>query len=133
MNKFLLCHCERSEAISVKHHCHCERSEAISVYLMKDKCYYVYILTNKHDGVLYIGVTNNIVRRIWEHREKLVDGFTKKYNLNKLVYYEMCEEAYNAISREKQLKAGSRKKKVDLINSINPKWDDLYEEIASVG
>lgn len=81
---------------------------------MEDKLYFVYILTNTNNRVLYIGVTNNIVRRIWEHREKLIDGFTKKYNLNKLVYYEMCEEAYNAISREKQLKAGSRKKKLNL-------------------
>ena len=94
-----------------------------------DKQFYVYILTNKYNTILYTGVTNNLKRRVYEHKNKLVEGFTKKYNINKLVYYEVFEDAYNAISREKQLKAGSRKKKLDLINKINKEWKDLYEEI----
>ena len=94
-----------------------------------DKQFYVYILTNKYNTILYTGVTNNLKRRVYEHKNKLVEGFTKKYNINKLVYYEVFEDAYNAISREKQLKAGSRKKKLDLINKINKEWKDLYEEV----
>lgn len=125
MNFFVLTLFRLCEAVLIK-------AEAISVS-MEDRYYYIYILTNKNNTVLYIGVTNNLIRRIWEHQEKLVEGFTKKYNLNKLVYYEMCEDAYEAISREKQLKGGSRKKKIDLINTINPTWSDLYTEIASAG
>jgi len=94
-----------------------------------DKQFYVYIMTNKHNTVFYTGVTNDLKRRIYEHRNKLVKGFTTKYNINKLVYYEVFEDAYNAISREKQLKAGSRKKKVGLINSTNKEWNDLYDEL----
>jgi len=93
------------------------------------KQFYVYILSNKYNNVLYIGVTNDLKRRVYEHKSKLIDGFTKKYNVNKLVYYEIFEDAYNAISREKQLKAGSRKDKIDLINKMNKEWKDLYEEI----
>ncbi len=92
-----------------------------------DKQFYVYIMTNKHNTVFYTGVTNDLKRRIYEHKNKLVKGFTMKYNISKLVYYEVFEDAYNAISREKQLKAGSRKKKLDLINSVNKEWKDLYE------
>jgi len=91
--------------------------------------YYVYILTNKHNTVLYTGITNDLKRRVYEHKEKLVDGFTKKYNITKLVYYEVFEDPENAILREKQIKAGSRQKKIDLINSINSEWMNLYEEI----
>jgi len=90
--------------------------------------YYVYIMTNKHNTVLYTGITDELKRRIYEHKEKLVDGFTKKYNVTKLIYYEVFEDPENAISREKQIKAGSRRKKIELINSINRKWLDLYEE-----
>ena len=86
-------------------------------------------MTNKHNTVLYTGVTNNLIRRIYEHKEKLASGFTKRYNINKLVYYEVFQDAYNAISREKQIKDGSRQKKINLINSLNPDWKDLYEEI----
>lgn len=88
--------------------------------------YYVYILANKNDTVLYIGVTNDLVRRVHEHREKLVAGFTKKYNLDKLVYYEVLEDIEQAILREKQLKGGSREKKIELIERMNPSWNDLY-------
>jgi len=91
--------------------------------------YYVYIMTNKHNKVLYTGITNDLKRRVYEHKEKLVDGFTKKYNITRLVYYEVFEDPENAILREKQVKAGSRQKKIDLINSTNSKWFDLYEEL----
>ena len=91
--------------------------------------YYVYIMTNKNNTVLYTGITNHLKRRIYEHKLKLVSGFTKKYNINKLVYYEIFNDVYNAISREKKIKAGSRKKKSQLIESMNPDWHDLYQEI----
>ncbi len=91
--------------------------------------YCVYIITNKHNTVLYTGITNDLKRRVYEHKEKLVDGFTKKYNITKLVYYEVFDDAENAILREKQVKAGSRQKKIDLIRSINREWRDLYGEI----
>ena len=91
--------------------------------------YYIYIMTNKNNTVLYTGITNDLKRRVYEHKEKLVDGFTKKYNVTKLVYYEVFEDPENAILREKQIKAGSRQKKLDLINSINREWMDLYEKI----
>ncbi len=83
------------------------------------KSYYVYILTNKNNTVLYVGVTNNLVRRVWEHKSKLIGGFTKKYNVTKLVYFEKYNDPTSAIVREKQLKAGSRKKKLELINALN--------------
>jgi len=91
--------------------------------------YYVYIMTNKRNTVLYAGVTNNLKKRIYEHKTRLVDGFTKKYNVSKLVYYEISNDIYNAIMREKQIKGGSRQKKIDLINSVNFNWRDLYEEL----
>jgi putative endonuclease len=91
--------------------------------------YYVYILTNKTNRVLYTGVTNDLIRRVYEHKEKFVEGFTKKYNVNKLVYYEVCEEIEGAILREKQVKDGPRLKKIRLIESVNPEWRDLYEYI----
>jgi putative endonuclease len=93
------------------------------------KQYYVYIMTNRNNTVLYTGVTNNLIRRIYEHKEKLVDGFAKKYNITKLVYYEVLEDIENAIYREKQIKAGSRQKKIDLINRMNRGWRDLYGEL----
>ncbi len=91
--------------------------------------YYVYIITNKRNSVLYTGVTNDLKKRIYEHKTKLIDGFTKKYNVRKLVYYELFSDIYNAITREKQIKGGSRKRKIDLINSVNSNWRDLYEEL----
>ena len=93
-----------------------------------DKYYYLYIMTNQNNTVLYTGVTNDLQRRIYEHKSKLIEGFTKKYNITKLVYYEIYEDAYTAISREKQIKGGSRQKKIDLVNSLNSGWKDLYEE-----
>ena len=94
-----------------------------------NKQYYVYILTNKRHTVLYTGLTNDLKRRVYEHREKLVSGFTKKYYVYKLVYYEETESIESAILREKQIKGGSRQKKIDLIQSQNPHWRDLYDEI----
>jgi len=91
--------------------------------------YYVYIMTNKNNGVLYTGVTNDLKRRAYEHKEKFVDGFTKKYNVSKLVYYEIFEDPENAILREKKIKGGSRQKKIDLINTVNKEWTDLYGEL----
>ena len=86
-------------------------------------------MANFTDTVLYVGITNNIVRRVYQHKNKLVDGFTQKYNISKLVYYEIFDDQLNAISREKQIKGGSRQKKIDLIKSMNPEFRDLYEEI----
>lgn len=94
-----------------------------------DKQYYIYIMTNKSNRVLYTGVTNDLKRRVYEHRNKLVKGFTQKYNVVMLVYYEMVGNSYSAISREKQIKAGSREKKIKLIESMNPQWKDLFLEL----
>ncbi len=90
--------------------------------------YYVYILRNKTNTVLYIGVTDNIQRRIYEHKNELLEGFTKKYHVHYLVYYEMYQNIKDAIAREKQLKGWTRIKKVNLIESMNPMWRDLSEE-----
>ncbi len=91
--------------------------------------YYIYIMTNKLNRVLYTGVTNDLKRRCFEHREKFVKGFTSRYNVNKLVYYEIFEDPENAITREKQIKGGSRAKKIELVKKLNPDWKDLYDEI----
>ena len=92
--------------------------------------YYVYILTNAHKTVTYIGITNDLVRRVFEHKNHLdKDSFTAKYNIDKLVYYESTNDVEAAISREKQLKGWIRKKKEKLIESVNPNWVDLYDSI----
>ncbi len=91
--------------------------------------YYVYIMTNKRNTVLYTGVTNDLKRRVYEHKEKLTEGFTKKYNLTKLVYYEVFDDPENAITREKQIKGGSRQKKISLVNGFNRSWRDLYDDL----
>lgn len=93
-----------------------------------DRRSFIYILTNKNNTVLYTGVTNDLKKRVYEHREKLVEGFTMKYNVDKLVYYEIFEDMRNAIIREKQIKAGSRAKKIGLIESMNPEWSDLFDD-----
>ena len=89
----------------------------------------IYIMASKRNGTLYTGVTSNLIRRVYEHKEALVDGFSKKYNCKMLVYYEGFDDMESAITREKQLKGGSRKKKLDLINKLNPEWRDLYDEV----
>lgn len=91
---------------------------------------YIYLLANKHNNVLYTGVTSDLIRRIYEHKNKLVKGFTQKYNVDRLVYYEACVNIVVAIEREKQIKGWTRKKKEDLINALNPVWDDLYRSIC---
>jgi|SRR6185503_5320878 len=92
---------------------------------MKDHLYYVYVLTNKSNTALYIGVTSDLEGRIWQHKEKVFKGFTSKYQIDKLVYIEEFQWIQDAIAREKQLKGGSRQKKIDLIVGMNPAWRDL--------
>lgn len=93
------------------------------------KNYYVYILASKRNGTLYIGVTNNLARRVYEHKHDFIKGFTQKYNVHMLVYYEQCDSIESALQREKQLKYWHRKWKLRLIEEANPEWRDLYEEI----
>ena len=91
---------------------------------------YVYILTNKPNGTLYVGVTSDLIKRVYEHKHDLVDGFTKKYAVHKLVYYEDCGNIENAIMREKQIKKWKRLYKINAINEVNPEWSDLYKNIT---
>ena len=95
---------------------------------MRQRRYFVYIMTNPGHSVLYTGVTGDLSRRVWEHREHLIEGFTKRYNVTQLLYYEEYPDPASAIAREKQIKAGSRRKKRELIHSMNPAWNDLYED-----
>ncbi len=90
---------------------------------------FVYIMANQNNGTLYVGVTSNLIKRVYEHRNSLVEGFTQKYELKKLVYFEVFEDISSAIEREKQLKAGNRKKKISLIEANNASWSDLYSQI----
>ena len=99
---------------------------------MGARSFYVYILTNKIGGTLYIGVTNDLIRRVAEHRLKSVESFTKKYEVDRLIYFEQSDDAENAIRREKQLKKWNRAWKIRLIEELNPNWDDLYPGIAGV-
>ncbi len=96
---------------------------------MRDYNYYVYIITTQNNKVMYVGVTNDLARRIYEHKNKLVDGFTKKYNVSKLVYYEQTTDVYSAIEREKQIKGWRRDKKNELVDTVNPDWKDLSNEL----
>jgi putative endonuclease len=98
---------------------------------MKQHNYYVYILTNYNNKVMYVGMTNNLERRIYEHKKGLIEGFTKNYNLSKLVHYEHTFDVNAAIEREKQIKKWRRKKKNALVESRNPGWRDLYEDIVT--
>jgi putative endonuclease len=91
----------------------------------------VYLLTNRLHGTIYTGVTSDLPGRIWQHKNRISKGFSAKYNLTRLVYFELFEDMYQAISREKQIKAGSRKAKVRLIEKTNPSWNDLYPDICS--
>lgn len=95
------------------------------------KQYFVYILTNITNKVLYAGITNNLIRRVYEHKNKFVKGFTQKYNLTKLVYFETFTDVNDAIAAEKKIKGWLRIKKIKLIESVNPEWKDLYPEILS--
>ena len=96
---------------------------------MTFKYYYVYIITSNNSKVLYIGITNNLRKRVYEHKAKLVNGFSKRYNLNRIIYYEMFEDVNEAIKREKQMKNYSREKKEELIDGFNKNWKDLYNEL----
>jgi len=93
--------------------------------------YYVYILASRRDGAIYVGITNDLVRRVYEHRIKAVPGFTTKYNITRLVWFEIYDDPVSAISREKELKKWKRDWKVQLIEKDNPDWDDLYESICT--
>jgi putative endonuclease len=93
------------------------------------KSYYVYLLTNWNNKVIYVGVTNDLKRRIYEHKNKLIMGFTDKYNLHKLVYFEETQDTHTAITREKEIKKWRREKKNRLVNQVNPRWQDLSEEL----
>jgi putative endonuclease len=93
--------------------------------------YYVYILASRKDGAVYVGITNDIVRRVYEHRTKAVPGFTSKYNITRLVWFEIYDDPISAISREKELKKWRRAWKVQLIAAQNPDWNDLYESICN--
>ncbi len=93
------------------------------------KNYYIYIMASKKDGVFYIGVTGDLLKRVWQHREGFVEGFTKKYYVKKLVYYEITSDIKSAIQREKQIKRWKREWKIELIEKSNPDWRDLYDSI----
>jgi putative endonuclease len=96
-----------------------------------NKQYYVYILTKGRNSTFYVGMTSNLAKRIWEHKNKVGDGFTKKYNIDLLVYYEVFDDPENAIKREKRLKKWNRAWKMKIIEEKNPNWDDLYEQICT--
>ncbi len=96
------------------------------------KNYYIYIMASQKNGAIYIGVTSNLIKRVYEHKNKLVDGFTKKYNINNLVYYEITNQVTSAIAREKQLKNWRRQWKINLIEKENPDWMDLYDDILGL-
>ncbi len=93
------------------------------------KQYFIYILASKKNGTIYIGVTNNLAKRVYEHKNNLIKGFTQKYNVHHLVYYEVFDDVYEAITREKRLKKWKRQWKIELIRKFNPEWKDLYEKI----
>jgi putative endonuclease len=96
---------------------------------MLHRSYFVYIMTNRTKTVLYTGVTNDLKRRVWQHKQKLHEGFTSRYQVTTLVYYELFDDVNSAIAREKQIKGGSRQKKLDLVNSMNAEWRDLFDEL----
>lgn len=104
--------------------------EARNIQLGFMKSYFVYVTSNTNLSVFYTGVTNNLARRIYEHKHKLIPGYTSKYNLDKLLYFEESFDAYQAIVREKQIKKYSQKKKIDLIQKQNPRMNDLYDKIT---
>jgi putative endonuclease len=93
--------------------------------------YYIYLLASKRNGTLYVGVTHDLIRRVYEHKNDFVKGFTSKYGVHRLVYFEQCEDYESAVQREKQIKEWKRKWKLELIEKVNPEWKDLYEEYVS--
>jgi Predicted endonuclease containing a URI domain len=105
--------------------CHSEERKQRGIFMVFTKTYYVYLITNWNNRVTYIGVTNDLNRRIYEHKNKLIEGFSKKYNLTKLVYFEETSDINAAIAREKEIKKWRREKKDNLVNQTNPSWVDL--------
>jgi len=97
-----------------------------------DKECYVYIIASKRNGTLYIGITSNLIKRVWEHKNKVAEGFTEKYDIDKLVYYEQYQNTEHAIRREKRLKKYNRQWKLDLIEKFNPNWKDLFDDISGL-
>jgi putative endonuclease len=93
--------------------------------------FYIYIFASRRNGTLYVGVTSDLIKRVWEHKNKFAEGFTEQYGVDKLVYYEHFLDAENAIGREKRLKKYNRKWKTDLIEAANPEWKDLFEDLIS--
>jgi putative endonuclease len=132
----MLCHCERSEAIQF---CGAALDCFVAIATRNDGpriCYLaamrqpaVYIVTSRRNGTLYVGVTSDLPQRVWQHRAGVVGGFTKRYGCKTLVWYELYSTMVDAITREKQIKGGSRKKKLALIEATNPSWRDLFEEL----
>jgi len=94
--------------------------------------YYIYLLANRKHGALYVGMTNDLIRRVYEHKSDCVEGFTKKYAIHRLVYYEVFADPYNAISREKVLKSWKREWKIALVEKGNPEWADLYDSLSGL-
>ena len=94
------------------------------------KQYFIYILASKRNGTLYLGITSNLLKRVYEHKNNLIEGFTKKYNVHTLVYYEPYNDIYDAIAREKNIKKWKRRWKIELIEKSNPKWEDLYYRLS---
>ena len=99
-------------------------------FRLLERQYYIYIMTNHTNTVLYTGVTNDLIRRVYEHKQETTLGFTQRYHVTKLVYYEACQDVTAAIAREKQIKGGSRQAKLNLIETVNPQWQDLYLSIV---
>ncbi|MBR9987507.1 MAG: GIY-YIG nuclease family protein [Desulfosarcina sp.] len=97
---------------------------------MSDKQYYIYIICNKRNGTLYTGVTSNLIKRIWQHKNEAVEGFTKQYSLKRLVHFEQYQDVKEAILREKRIKKWNRQWKINLIEQNNPNWDDLYQQMV---
>ena len=96
------------------------------------KQYFIYILASKRNGTLYLGITSNLLKRVYEHKNNLIDGFTKKYNVHTLLYYETYNDIYDAIAREKRIKKWKRSWKIELIEKSNPKWEDLYYRLSGL-
>ena len=94
------------------------------------KQYFVYILASKRNGTLYLGITNNLLKRVYEHKNNLIEGFTKRYNVHTLVYHEVFNDIYDAIAMEKRIKKWKRRWKIELIEKLNPKWEDLYYRLT---
>jgi len=98
--------------------------------MSSERAYFVYILASRRNGTLYVGITSNLPRRVWEHKSGFVEGFTKEYGIHRLVWFECGSSAEGAISREKQIKKWNRKWKIELIEAMNPYWNDLYDSIT---